>query len=742
MEAKIKRKEMRIFYVTPEYIDETTLQPIDGGLASYLNKVTRFLTQKGHDITVLIPNSLENKQIDYQGIHVIFARSKYKRTIWQKLIWPFLNKKIRKKIKMDAPYQTIHRVIRILHRKQPIDIIQYASYLSMGKYPEKDIPSCVRISSYTKLWQKYYNCNIPCHVENEVIQFQNARFMYGPSKYIANYIKQDLDLKNDIQIIETPFVPYSEKENKSIWLDLRKHLKGKPYLLFFGSIGLLKGALEIADSIGDILKKYCDLHLVLVGKEILIDGESPVQIIKEKARVNANRVISYDSQPQSTLFPLIHHAKAVLLPSRIDNLPNACIEAMGLKKIVIGSRGASFEQLIEDGKNGLLCQAGNSESIEKAVDKLMSLSKEQIQNMEQKAYERIQKLNLDTIIEQTLDYYQYVIENWRKKMKLLRKEKKLNSRRHIYLFGIKVLSYKRKKKAHKLSLYDQIFAKRFQGLTEQEMRYCLEKQFLQHTGSVLNLDNPQTFNEKLQWLKLYHHRHPNPLMTKCADKVGVREYIKEKIGEKYLVPCLGIWDNPDDIDFSKLPNQFVLKVNWGSGQNIIVKDKAKLDIEEAKRKLAKWMKPENNHYFHFFEWCYKDIQPKIIAEKYMNFGEDLFDYKIMCYNGVPQNLFVCSERRTDLKVTFFDLAWKRLPFIRKYPASEKEIQCPEKFKEMLKISEILAKPFSFVRVDFFCLNDKLYIGEMTFFPGAGHEKFDPVEWDKKLGDLLILPKEK
>lgn len=323
-------------------------------------------------------------------------------------------------------------------------------------------------------------------------------------------------------------------------------------------------------------------------------------------------------------------------------------------------------------------------------------------------------------------------------MKIFQKIKKDNGRRQIYLFGVKVLSYKKRKK---LSRYDLIYAKRFDGLTEDEMRYCLEEQFKNTVAYPLNLDNPQTFNEKLQWLKLYYHRHPNPLMTKCADKVAVRDYIKEKIGEEYLIPCLGIWDNPDQIDFDKLPNQFVLKVNWGSGQNIIVKDKSKLDIDATKNQLAQWMKPEQNHYFHFFEPCYKNIQPKIIAEKYLNFTADLLDYKIICYNGVPQNLFVCSERCTDLKVTFFDLDWKRLPFIRKYPSSKKEIKCPQHFKEMLKISKILAKPFPFVRVDFFCLKDKLYIGELTFFPGAGHEKFDPVEWDKKLGDLLVLPKE-
>lgn len=405
---------MRIFYVTSEYIDEKNAQPFDGGLASYLLKITISLVERGHDVTVLIPNANSTKELSYEGVRVIFAQPKYKKTILEKIIWPFKNRKIRKKIKTEAVYQTIHQVIQEEHQKQPIDIIQYASYLSMGKYPEKDIPSCVRISSYAKLWQKYYQYDNAMEIENEITQFQNARFMYGPSQYIADYIKQDLNLKQDIPVIETPFVPYQGEENPSLYNELNQITKERPYLLFFGCLGLLKGALEIANSIGSILEKYPDLYLVLVGKTKLIDGRSPVQIIKEKAGQNASRVIFFERQPHATLFPLIRHAKAVLLPSRIDNLPNACIEAMGLKKIVIGARGASFEQLIEDGKSGLLCQAGDANSIETAVARLMSLSADEIQNMEKAAYERSLTLSLDNIVPQVWDYYSSVIKKWRK----------------------------------------------------------------------------------------------------------------------------------------------------------------------------------------------------------------------------------------------------------------------------------------------------------------------------------------
>ena len=159
---------------------------------------------------------------------------------------------------------------------------------------------------------------------------------------------------------------------------------------------------------------------------------------------------------------------------------------------------------------------------------------------------------------------------------MLKKVKEANGKRKIYLFGHKIFTYKRKQTK---SRYDEIYAKRFEGLSEKEARSILEVQFERCTGKKLDLDNPKSFNEKIQWLKLYYR---NPLMTKCADKIGVRDYIREKIGEEYLVPIIGIYKTPDEIDFETLPNRFVMKVNWGSGQNIIVTDKSKLDVKKAK----------------------------------------------------------------------------------------------------------------------------------------------------------------
>lgn len=284
--------------------------------------------------------------------------------------------------------------------------------------------------------------------------------------------------------------------------------------------------------------------------------------------------------------------------------------------------------------------------------------------------------------------------------------------------------------------YYYIYWNRFKGLTIEQEKYILEKQFKWSTGYKLNLDNPKSFNEKIQWLKL---NYKNPLLTKCADKYTVREYVKEKIGEEYLIPLLGVWDNPDEIDFDSLPNQFVLKVNWGSGQNIIVKDKSKLNIIEAKEKLRNWMKSKNNHYWMGLEWCYKDIQPKIIIEEYMQqLDGDLYDYKFLTYGGKVKNLFIVSDRFKNMHIDFYDREYKRLPFKRLYENSSSGIPKSNNYEKMIELAEKLAENLPFTRVDFYSVEDKIYFGEMTFYPGNGMEPFEPREWDYKFGEMIDL----
>ena len=258
------------------------------------------------------------------------------------------------------------------------------------------------------------------------------------------------------------------------------------------------------------------------------------------------------------------------------------------------------------------------------------------------------------------------------------------------------------------------------------------------TGQELNLNNPQTFNEKLQWLKLHDRR---PEYSMMVDKYAVKKYVAEKIGEQYIIPTLGVWDRFDDIDFAKLPDQFVLKCTHDSGGLVICRDKSKFDIKTARKKINRCLK--HNYFWGCREWPYKNVKPQIIAEKYMSDSSysELTDYKLMCFNGTVKCIFTVTERfsKEGLKVTFFDCDWNRLSFSRHYPKSTLKIKPPINLKMMIKLAESLAKSIPFVRVDFYESGGKIYFGEMTFYPGSGFEEFSPEEWDKRLGDLIKLP---
>lgn len=259
-------------------------------------------------------------------------------------------------------------------------------------------------------------------------------------------------------------------------------------------------------------------------------------------------------------------------------------------------------------------------------------------------------------------------------------------------------------------------------------------------GKKLKLKNPQTFNEKLQWLKLYNRKPEYMIM---ADKYAVREYIANTIGEEYLIPLLGVWDDPDDINFDELPNQFVLKCNHNSGLGMcICKDKTKLDIKQVKNKLKKGIK--QNYYLTGREWPYKDVPRKIIAEKYMvdESGEGLNDYKIFCFNGKPRMILVCTDRFSygGLRENFYDTNWNILEIQRpKHPNTETHIKKPKSLETMLHFAKKLSYKIPFVRVDFYEINGKVYFGEITFFPASGFEKFEPNEWDYTLGSWIDLP---
>ena len=276
---------------------------------------------------------------------------------------------------------------------------------------------------------------------------------------------------------------------------------------------------------------------------------------------------------------------------------------------------------------------------------------------------------------------------------------------------------------------------RYNNLGDEEF---LRRKFRAELGYELDLKNPKTFNEKLQWLKLYDR---NPIYTTMVDKCAVKKYVADLIGEEYIIPTLGEWDNPDEIDFELLPSKFVLKCNHNSGQGMcICRDKTKIDIEEVRSNLKKGLK--QNYYLQSREWPYKNVKPKIIAEKYMEDynSQDLRDYKLMCFNGEVKCSFVCSNRFSDkgLHVTFFDEKWNPMPFERSYPSDPYNIPKPVNYDKMVELAEKLSEGIGFVRVDFYEVNGKIYFGELTFFPGSGMEAFQPEDWDYRLGEWIDL----
>lgn len=252
----------------------------------------------------------------------------------------------------------------------------------------------------------------------------------------------------------------------------------------------------------------------------------------------------------------------------------------------------------------------------------------------------------------------------------------------------------------------------------------------------LNLGNPRSFNEKLQWLKL-HDKHPE--YTQMVDKIEAKKIAAKIIGEEHIIPTLGVWDKFEDIDFDKLPNQFVLKCNHDSGGVVICKDKTQLDIEAARKKINKCL--HRNPFWATREYPYKNVKPRILAEKFMvdESGVELKDYKFYCFNGEPVIFFIAAGRNTNLTYDFYDLDFNHLPFHQGRPWAETSLQKPKNLDRMIDFARKLSKGITQVRMDFYDINGDIYFGEYTFFDGSGCIPFEPVEWDYKLGDLLILP---
>ena len=263
-------------------------------------------------------------------------------------------------------------------------------------------------------------------------------------------------------------------------------------------------------------------------------------------------------------------------------------------------------------------------------------------------------------------------------------------------------------------------------------------------GQKLDLAHPKSYNEKLQWLKLNDRKEQYAVMV---DKVAVREYIKERIGEAYLIPALGVWDTPDEIDFDALPNQFVLKCSHNSGKGMcICKDKESIDIDLVRKQLKKGL--EERYFLTGREWPYKNVKPRILAEKYMvdESGSELKDYKVLCFEGEPKLIELHMGRFTDHQTQdVYDTSWKKTSISQGneegYGMSKTDVAVPKCLDEMLRLSKELSRGIHHLRVDWYSINGKLYFGELTFFDGSGFVPFDDPNDDLTLGSWIKLPVE-
>lgn len=264
----------------------------------------------------------------------------------------------------------------------------------------------------------------------------------------------------------------------------------------------------------------------------------------------------------------------------------------------------------------------------------------------------------------------------------------------------------------------------------------LKMKYFFFIGKKLNLKNPNSFNEKMQWLKLYDRKD---IYTLMVDKYEVKKLVAEKIGENYIIKTIGIWNKFEDIDFEKLPRQFVLKCTHDSGTVVICKDKYKLNIEAAREKINKRLK--YNYYYNCREWPYKNVKPRVIAEEFMQDRtfEVLNVFKVFNFNDGEQIIQAIQNDKTkDECIDYFDAEWNRLALRQNYKNGEKALPKPQSLKEMLEISKKLSEGFKFLRTDFYEVNGKLYFSEFTFYSDAGFAKFEPEEWDNILGKRIDL----
>jgi glycosyltransferase involved in cell wall biosynthesis len=391
---------MRIAFVTPEYVTE---ENFDGGLSNYLHRVAVALVSMGH-CPIVIVSSKYNEKFEIDGVRIFRVNTQlpwienYKDQKYLRKIYG-INHYLYQSWKLNYCLKEIHYI-------EPIEIVQYTHLEGVGLFKPSFIPSVVRFSSATSLFLK--SSQIKGRIIQKLVEKQALRGVDGifcPSNIIADIVKHETG--KHVIVIESPYFMETKEWNEEIYQRL---MQGKRYLLFFGTLGILKGVQDIADILWGVLQEHPDLYFLFVGKDIgQPDGRPMKDYIYNKVGDFRDRVCFLPRLPHSSLYPLIKYALAVVLPSHFDNLPNACIEAMGLGRVVVGTRGTSFEQLIDDGIDGFLCKANDPSDLKRAVVKAVNLSNIDRDIIEENAVKKTERLRPEITIQHLLEYYQEIL---------------------------------------------------------------------------------------------------------------------------------------------------------------------------------------------------------------------------------------------------------------------------------------------------------------------------------------------
>jgi len=391
---------VKIAFVSPEFITE---ENYDGGLSNYLAKVGLGLTRLGHEVTIIVRSHVDEK-LNWNGIDV--------RRVKIGGAPLFFLKNILREYRpvIDCLWQSwkFSRAIRRIHTEVAFDIIQYASYTATGLFRSKNTPSVVRISSYDPLLREAYGeeVNLPRRLLEyfELLSLKRSDAVFGPSLFLSHVIGERLEIS--IEVIQSPFVKVTDLQELQPYHDL---LKGKKYLLFFGTLGKLKGVGTIAEIIRPLLENHPDLFFVFIGKDAGFQGQPIMHEIWKQAGPCRGRSLYLGKMQQAQLIPILENATAVVLPSHIDNFPNACVEAMAAARVVVGTRGTSFEELIEDGVSGFLVPPDNSEALLAKIKFILALDSKSLDRIGRAACQCVAELSGDIPILCHISFYERVI---------------------------------------------------------------------------------------------------------------------------------------------------------------------------------------------------------------------------------------------------------------------------------------------------------------------------------------------